>query len=87
MYTCGCFYAVSSHSELLNELYESLTKKYGSVSIASRDLLSYLGMQVSTQSDGYILVSQPGYVTLLYQIFLLEKRSHVLTPMIAIELP
>jgi hypothetical protein len=81
------FYAVSSHPELLNELYESLTKSYGSVSMASGDLLSYLGMQVSTQPDGHILVSQPGYATQLCHMFLPEKRSHVLTPMIAMELP
>ena len=81
------FYAVSSHSDLLTELYDSLTKTYGSVSMASGDLLSYLGMQVKIQSNGHIVVSQPGYATQLCQMFLPEKRTHVLTPMIAMELP
>jgi hypothetical protein len=38
------FYVVSSHAELLNNLYSELTYKYGSVSMKDGDLLSYLGM-------------------------------------------
>ena len=81
------FYAISSHSELRNELYESLTRTYGSVSMVAGDLLSYLGMQVQVQSDGCILVNQPGYARQLCDLFLLGKRVDVLTPMVATETP
>ena len=55
--------------------------------MVSGDLLSYLGMQVQVQSDGCILVNQPGYARQLCDLFLLGKRVNVLTPMIATETP
>ena len=56
------FFVVASHKDLLDKLYNSLTKEYGSVSINEGDLLSYLGMQVSVNRDsGDIKLSQPGY--------------------------
>jgi hypothetical protein len=79
------FYAVSSHPDLLKDLYDSLTTAYGSVSMASGDLLSYLGMQVQVEEDGFILVNQPGYARQLCDLFLPENRKNVNTPMIVSE--
>jgi hypothetical protein len=63
---------------MLQELYQALTATYGSVSMADGDLLSYLGMQVQVQSDGCILVNQPGYAAQLCHMFLPDKRIDLL---------
>jgi hypothetical protein len=79
------FYVVASKPDLLNELYESLTKTYGSVSMVDGDLLSYLGMQVQVQTDGCIVVNQPGYAQQLCDMFLHKDKLKVSTPMVAME--
>jgi hypothetical protein len=81
------FYVVSSHAELLNNLYSELTYKYGSVSMKDGDLLSYLGMQVQVMPDGCILVNQPGYAEQICNMFLTDKRTIVSTPRVANETP
>ena len=79
------FYVVSSHKELLQVLYDSLTQTYGSVSMKDGDLLSYLGMQVQVMSDGSILINQPGYAEQICDMFLTGTRSHVTTPRVTNE--
>ena len=76
------FYVVASHKDLLDTLYNSLTRAYGSVSINEGDLLSYLGMQLSVDSDtGNILLSQPGYANQLCDMYLDVNRTVTHTPL------
>jgi len=76
------FYVVASHKELLDKLYSSLTRVYGSVSISDGDLLSYLGMQLAIDSEsGNILLSQPGYANQLCDTYLGDNRPVTHTPL------
>ena len=76
------FYVVASHKELLDILYSSLTRVYGSVSINDGDLLSYLGMQLAIDSaSGNILLSQPGYANQLCDTYLGDHRPVTHTPL------
>ena len=76
------FFVVASDTVQLHKLHEELTDTYGSVSINSGDLLSYLGMQIKTDSNtGDVVLGQPGYARQLCEQFLVGPRSEVLTPM------
>jgi hypothetical protein len=68
------FFAIGSDKEILNDLYETLKLKYGEVSIKNGDLLGYLGMEIKTNSNGSITISQPGYVKKMINEFLPEGR-------------
>ena len=76
------FYVVASHKELMDTLYNSLTRAYGTVSINDGDLLSYLGMQLTMDPEsGNILLSQPGYATQLCDTHLGDDRPVIRTPL------
>ena len=44
---------------MLKELHDSLTKEYGTVSIKSENVMSYLGIEVRIEDNGDIFLSQP----------------------------
>jgi hypothetical protein len=54
--------------------------------MADGDMLSYLGMQIGIQSDGSIMVNQPGYARQLCDMFLSGKHKDVKTPMMLSEI-
>jgi hypothetical protein len=82
------FYVVASHKELMDTLYSSLTRVYGSVSINDGDLLSYLGMQLNIDPEsGNILLSQPGYASQLCDMHLDTNRLVIHTPLVLTHTP
>ena len=82
------FYVVSSQQGLLDTLYKSLTKEYGTVTINDGDLLSYLGMQLKIdRSNGNIILSQPGYAKQLCDMHLGTSRPIIQTPMAMTQIP
>ena len=76
------FFVVSSETNWLTRLHSELSKAYGTVTICSGNLLSYLGMQVSVNAEnGDITLGQPGYARQLCDQFLVGPRAVVHTPM------
>jgi hypothetical protein len=74
------FFVVSSENSWLTKLHKELSEAYGTVTICSGDLLSYLGMQVSVNSrSGDITLGQPGYARQLCDQFLTGSRAVVHT--------
>jgi hypothetical protein len=78
------FYVISSKQEMLEELYRLLTREYGTVSIKSNDLMSYLGMEVRILANSDILISQPAYVKSILDLYNTGNKK-AKTPMRVIE--
>ena len=74
------FYVISSKQEMLNQLHEILTNAYGTVSIKSDDVMSYLGMEVKIEENGDIFLSQPAYIMSLAELLELTGKTNK-TPM------
>ena len=74
------FYVISSKQDMLTNLHDMLTKEYGTVSIKSDDVMSYLGMEVKIEDNGDIFLSQPAYIMALAELLVLEGKSSK-TPM------
>jgi hypothetical protein len=78
------FYVISSKQEMLEELYRLLTREYGTVSIKSNNLMSYLGMEVRILANSDILISQPAYVKSILDLYNTGNKK-AKTPMRVIE--
>jgi hypothetical protein len=64
------FFVIGSDSDMLQDLYTSLEKEYGQVTIKEGDLLAYLGMQISIDNaSGSILLTQPAYTKKLLDMY------------------
>ena len=64
------FFVIGSDNDMLQDLYKALEKEYGQVTIKEGDLLAYLGMQISVDSEsGSILLTQPAYTRKLLDMY------------------
>jgi hypothetical protein len=84
------FLVIASSQDLLDDLHGILTRKYGTVTIKSGNLLEYLGMRIEVKSNGDIRISQPLYTQKIVNEFLCEedlaRAKRVSTPMSSIGL-
>jgi hypothetical protein len=75
------FYLISSQQYMLDELYTTLEQTYGEITKKSDDILTYLGMAISKNSDGTITISQPAYIEKMVVLAEMTNTNPVDTPL------
>ena len=80
------FYVISSKQSMLQDLHNQLTEAYGTVSIKTDNVMSYLGMEVRIESNGDIVISQPAYIRAITELYNISGKK-VKTPMLVSRIP
>jgi hypothetical protein len=75
------FYVISSKAEMLQNLHKQLSDTYGTVSIKTDNIMSYLGMEVKIETNGDIVISQPAYIKAITDLYNISGKK-VKTPMV-----
>jgi hypothetical protein len=75
------FYVISSNEVMLQLLHQQLSETYGTVSVKTDNVMSYLGMEVKIESNGDIIISQPAYIKSITDLYNISGKR-VKTPMV-----
>ena len=75
------FYVISSSQKMLDRLYTQLTDNYKDITKKSSDILTYLGITISTNDDNTITITQPTLVNKIIDTANLNNCNGISTPM------